>query len=356
MVTGARHTVGNNALAVSLYYSSSSFELIIVIHCSIDIIAISAYDDTDVAAHNSVTMQNPIIPMAMINTTQVQRLLQQLASSFQSDAWVMGLSQLIEGQVNTKVPGLEYGMEELSQQLTTMYLSQDDASRPSIAMERLANKIRDSCREVEWDLFFSSQVISMRPIVVEEEENEEEEEEAIFEDEERNETRASTTPIAPNKTPSFTFSFFTPRLAPSTIQTAHRKPITTKSARWLLSEWKVGSNPKDYKFTHPYPREEDEHDGFISASDDYYSQSESEQRSSRRASRSVSVSQNEGQSTSQRIQSQQAPPTIGSASQPAFYPMNNHLYSQRPNVEAQSQPIFSSALRAKPKKRRVGGF
>lgn len=316
--------------------------------------AISIYEDADIPAHSSVTMQNPVIPMAMVNTTQVQRLLQQLESSIQSDAWAMDLSQLIEGQINTKVAGLEYGIEELSERLMTTYLAQDDASRPLIAMEILASKMRNCCREVEWDLYFSSQIISMRPIVVEEEaiaEEEGQEQEVV-------ETPVRSTPSTalPIQVPSFTFSFFTPRLAPSTGQTASRKHITTKSARYLLSEWKIGSNPKDYKFKNPYPREkEDNGVRGISASDDYFSQSESEQRSSRRPSRSVSISQNEGHAISQQLQSQQAPPTIGSASQPAtIYPMNSS--SQRPHVAAQSQPIFSFVPRAKPKKRRVGGF
>lgn len=319
-----------------------------------DLLAFGHTDDSNLHNLGSVLMQTPLLSMSMAASPGVQRLLQQLFTSMQSDAWTMDLAQLIDSQLYSRVPGIDT-MDEISERLTKMYISQIPASRSlTPAIESLASKIRDSCREIGWDVLLSSRVISMRPIVVQEEEVQGEEDDG----------RENSAPL---RAPPFSFSFFTPRLAMpnETTKTSRfpvhqnaktRKRIMTKSARWLLDEWKIGNDPKNYRFTHPYGDDHaSEQEVGVTGSDDYRSQSESEQhRSSRdqsKSSRSMSRFSEAGQQRDSP--SIPLPPTIESASQPAFAAMPSQS-SRR--LVAQSQPVFASSRFPKPKKRRVGGF
>jgi hypothetical protein len=317
-----------------------------------DVLAFGHIDVSNLHNRGSVLMQVPLLSMSMAASPGVQRLLQQLFTSMQSDAWTMDLAQLIEGQLCSRVPTIE-SMDEMSERLTKMYVSQAPASRSlAPAMDVLTNKIRDCCREIGWDLLLSSRVISMRPIVVQEMEAQGEQEEGEK--------------SVPLRAPPYSFSFFTPRLAApqEPIKTSRfpvqqslkiRKRIMTKSARWLLDEWKVGSDPKDYRFTHPYGDDyASEQEAGLTGSDDYRSQSESEQhRSSRDQSKSSRSLSRISEGQQRDSPSMQLPPVIESASQPAFAAMPSQS-SRR--LVAQSQPVFASSRLAKPKKRRVGGF
>lgn len=298
-----------------------------------DLIRFGHNDEASASAHSFALMQVPLLSMPMAVSPGVQGLLSQLLSSTQSDAWSMDLTQLIEEQLCAHVP-TSGTIDEVSERMTSMYISQDHASRPRDMMEMLSMKMRNCCREVAWDLLLSSRVISMRPIVVQE-------------TSEGDDTETM-------QAPPFSFSYFTPRLAMrSDMESLHRqhirtrKRIVTKSARWLLDEWKVGSDPRDYRFQHPYG---DDHTMDAMTGSEDFSQSESEQqRSSRGHSRSVSAALGQRDEAPPTL----LPPTIGSASQPTFAAKSSHPS----RLVAQSQPVFAASTRAaKPKRRRLGGF
>jgi hypothetical protein len=293
--------------------------------------------------------------MATVPRAEVLRSTNVLFSSTKTDAWTIGLKQLIQEQVCVSMPSIsatECDMEELSNQMMELYLpaggSPSDRARredSAVGLKKLHEKIRESCLEVQWDLLLSSLVISMRPVVVQESNSEQE---AQVE-------HVETAPIP--KAPPFALSFFTPRPALTNSVKKKKSALISNSARWLLSEWQVGSDPKEYVFKHPYVD--------VSESEEYMSQSELEQGSSdRRRSRSISeVQRNDSEFNG--MPADNLPPTIASASQPVFASaIPSHLTR---NKFSHSQPIHSfstspspasqpSSTRARLKKRRVGGF
>ena len=304
------------------------------------------------------------------------QLVARLFSSAVSDAWMIDVSEVTASQLSTPVPVISSDgddMDSLSEQMMRIYLPQEALGRD---VEALVSKVRNCCREVQWDLLLSSRVVSMRPVVVRETEAQEAQTQDSV-----HQVGGPSGQVSPRQAPPFSFSFFTPRHAAATApfeqgvagssnghgrgtkgETAVRRRMISKSARWLLSEWQVSSDPSDYVFRHPYPSTDA---AGWSDSEDPLSQSENEARSSR----SISLQhQSSDRESSLQLASLQAPPTIGSstASQPAAVPptyvSRSSLLARTPHHHSQpnlapytSQPPPASA-RAKAKKRRIGGF
>lgn len=316
----------------------------------------------------SALMRLPLLPSFHLDDIELRRFLTQVWSAIQSDAYVLNLDTILQGQFASKLSLDELdaagadSCDALVERYTPVSTLIQSAAQ-QLAIDGLRMKLRESSREIRWDMLLSSQVVSMRPITIEREESDAEQipGEAIEASRSIRHTRSHID--FSSKPPSFSFAFFTPRLSLSSstsLQQKNRRKVLTPAARYLLSEWRVEDDPKDYHYQHPYRDVEE----IMSGSEDLFSQSDTDQRASQRRTsslRSTSASQFDQGSFPSQAFSQPLPPTIGSASQSIINPastLRNGL-AEVNSTAFHSQPVnldFPASQRAKPKKRRVGGF
>ncbi|UZJ52885.1 hypothetical protein CBS101457_002205 [Exobasidium rhododendri] len=329
----------------------------------LDILAMCHGDGSSDSARRSPLVRLPLLPMSYPVESDVQRLLASFMSATERDAWTIDLHKFISSQLCARVPSAStlgvYDIDNLSERMLKKYIPQDvgHSGLTAIASRKLAEKMHACCREIQWDILLSSRVISMRPVVVQSgaivsEQSTELAGDAQTGKIEEKLRKDSHKPIPP----PFQLAFFTPRpakIVPSSQGTTkHDRPhkqkqMISRAARYLLSEWQVGTSPNDYIFQHPY--EEDVEGGVVIDSDGDRSQSDNEQR---RRRNNRSKAQQQFHSADQDAGSQRLPPMVASSLQTSI-PTQIDRFSSLNNI---SSTVPSSFSRPRPRKRRAGGF